>query len=118
MATVSYTIISESVNTKVIKWGPLTTTNADGAPYILSGRYPDKNFQMIGTLGTGGKIAMQGSNEATVTTWAALHDQAGAACELAALGVKQILENTLQIRPYLSAGDGTTSLYAYLIIRK
>jgi len=119
MATVPYTVTYDAVGTKIIKWTGLTTTNADGAPYVLAGRYSDKNVHVFGTLGVGGKLALQGSNEATPTNYAPVNDQAGVALEVTAVPkVKQVLENTLQIRPAVTAGDGTTDFTCLLIIRK
>lgn len=119
MATVSYTVEYESVNCKVIKWTGLTTANSDGAPYTLSGKYADKCVHVFGTLGTGGKLDIQGSNEAAPSNWLMVEDQAGANLQISAVPkIKQVLENTLKIRPYVSAGDGSTSFTCLLLIRK
>jgi hypothetical protein len=118
MATVAYTVLYESVNCKIIKWTGLTTTNNDGAPYILAGKYADKNAQVLGTFGVGGSVAVEGTNQITSADWVALNDPAQAVIAITAAKVKQILENTLQIRPHVTAGDGTTSLTCLICIRK
>ncbi len=116
MATRTYTVDYDSVNCKVIKWTGLLNGD-DGSPYILAGKYADKNVMVIGTFGTGGSLAVEGTNEKTATTWLALNDQAGATIAITVAKVKQVLENTLQLRPHVTAGDGTTSLTCYIIIR-
>jgi len=120
MAVRAYTTEFESVNCKVIKWTGLTFATSDtGAPYVLAGKYADKNIHVFGTLGAGGKLQLQGSNEATPSNWVAVEDQAGAALEVSAIPkIKQVLENTLQLRPAITAGDGTTTLTCLLVIRK
>jgi hypothetical protein len=120
MAVRNYTIEYDSVNCKVIKWTGLTQATTDtGQPYTLSGKYADKCIHVFGTLGVGGKLAIQGSNEATPANWVVVSDQAGTALEVTAVPkVKQVLENTLQIRPAVTAGDGTTTFSCLLVVRK
>ncbi len=117
MATRTYTVLYDSVTCKVIKWTGLLL-NDDGSPYILAGRFADKNVQVFGTFGAAGSLAVEGTNEVTAANWPALNDQGGTVIAITAAKVKQILENTLQIRPHVTAGDGTTSLTCLLIIRK
>ena len=79
--------------------------------------YGDRSVQITGTLGAGGTIVIEGSNDGGVT-WATLNDAFGNALTLTALGIKQITECVGQIRPRVTAGDGTTNLNVYLWMRK
>jgi hypothetical protein len=93
----------------VVRWSPLTTTNADGAPFEMPGG-ADRSIQFTGgTFGAGGNIVLEGSN----------------------VGVNyQTLRPTRQpdqqggrlaprfMRPRVTAGDGTTSLTATLLVRR
>ena len=108
MATAAYTMLHDSVTLKVIQW-TITTANADGAPYIFSGRYPDKSIHVFGTFGAGGTIKAQGTNEVeSPANWYNLNDPQGAEISITAAKIKEILENVYQFRPYLSAGTVVT----------
>jgi hypothetical protein len=117
MATVNYEIVHNSAHLKVIKWETLTNTNVDGQPYVFSGRYPDKSVQVFGTFGTGGTVKLQGTNEVTSpTNWYPLLDPQGNEISITAAKIEQVLENTYQVRPYVTAGTGV-DLDVYLCIR-
>ena len=78
--------------------------------------YNDKCVQVSGTLGVGGSVNIEGSNDAT--NWVILHDPAGAALTLTAVpALKEILENPVYIRPNVTAGDGTTAFTVILAQR-
>lgn len=65
--------------------------------------------QLLGTLGTGGEITMQGSMDGT--NWGSLTDGAGNAVVLGAIGAMSLIaERPLYIRPDVTGGDGDTSL--------
>jgi hypothetical protein len=87
----------------------------DGAP-IKFGPFADRSVQVTGTFGTGGTIVMEGSNDGG-TTWATLKDPLGANVSFTATGLKMIGDLPYQIRPRVTAGDGTTSLSAWLMMR-
>lgn len=89
-------------------WDTLTTTNADGAPQSAH-RFADKSIQVTGTFGAGGTLLIQGSNDGGAT-WATLADPNGNALSITAAKIETILENVQLIRPFVSAGDGTTDL--------
>lgn len=74
-------------------------------------RYPDRTVQLTGTLGVGGSINVEGSNDGG-TTYAIINDSRGEgnALTLTALDMRQILENPGLVRPNVTAGDGTTNL--------
>lgn len=117
MATVNPTLsdISGDGNVRKIIWTPLTTTNADGAPAEWV-RWADRCIQFNGTFGVGGTVKLQGSNDGT--NWYDLADAQGNAISKTAAGIEQVLEMTQFVRPYISAGDGTTSITATLVMRK
>ena len=91
-------------------------TEADLGSAAQSGRFPDKSVQALGTFGTGGTVAMEGSNDGG-TTWFALNDPLGTPIALvtSAPGAA-ILENPGLIRPNISAGTGV-SLNVRLVMR-
>lgn len=97
------------------RWTALANGD-DGAPAggRLSG---DRSVQVDGTFGAGGTIVIEGSNDSGVT-WSTLNDPQGSPLSFTGAGLKAILEYVEQIRPRVTAGDGTTSLDADLIARK
>jgi hypothetical protein len=108
MATASYEVLVDNVNLKVIQW-TLTDANPGGQPFVVGGHFPDKSIQVFGTFGSGGTVKLQGTNEPdTPSNWDNLDDPQGSEISLAAAGIEEVLQNTLQIRPYLSAGTGVT----------
>ena len=120
MATIAYTHAEDgSVNdgsVSIFNWTPLTTANADGAP-IGAVQYADRSVQAVGTFGAGGSMTFQGSNDGV--NWAALNTAQGAVVALtAATQLKQIVEIPRYIRPFVTAGDGTTSLTAVMVARR
>jgi hypothetical protein len=109
MATATYEVLHNSVRVKVVKW-VLTDANPDGQPFVFAGRMPDKSVHVFGTFGSGGTVKFQGTNEVTSpTSWLSLNDPQGNELSIsAAAKIEEILENTYQVRPYLSAGTGVT----------
>lgn len=79
--------------------------------------FADRSVQLTGTLGAGGTVLIEGSNDGG-TTWATLNDAFGNALSLTALGIKQITESVERVRPNISAGDATTSITVNLFMRK
>ncbi len=113
MATVNETKKDQLVDQVICTWTPLTETNADGRPcqFIGSG---DRCFQATGTWGAGGTLVLQGSNDGT--TWFTLKDAGGTAISFTSDGLRQVLENPVYIRPFVSAGTGV-SVTAILQVR-
>lgn len=106
----------------VITWTPLTTTNADGEAIEMPGS-ADRSIQFTGTFGTGGTIVLQGSNLAapvagTDADWFTLTDPQGNAISKTAAGGEMVTELTRWIRAKVTAGDGTTSLTATLLVKR
>lgn len=98
-----------------IVWGALTTTNDRGTPCEWL-QWADRSIQFNGTFGAGGTIKLQGSNDGT--NWIDLTDPQGNAISKAAAGIEAVTEITQFVRPFVSAGDGTTLLTATLVMRR
>ncbi len=108
--------LADDVQTRTLFWQGLTDDSSDsGAPADLK-NHADRSVQLIGTLGAGGACTIQGSNDGG-TTWATLNDPQGDALVLTALGLYQIQEYSKEVRPLITAGDGTTDLDLYLHAR-
>jgi len=125
MATAAYSVIYESVAVKVIKWTlkHVTTPAFDervGAPYVFSGRYPDKSIQMYGTFGAG-TVKLEGSNEvvAAPTSWVSLNDPNGNELVFTAATqrIEQVLENPMQIRPNMTTLVADVEITVLLLIK-
>lgn len=81
--------------------------------------YPDytlASWQVSGTFGAGGSISMQGSNDGT--NFITLEDPQGGAQTKTAAALEEIEQPCLALRPTVTAGDGTTSLVATLVLWK
>lgn len=115
MATVARTTENIVGGTIRVTWTGLTTTNTDGAP-IFAPDHPEKDVQVFGTFGAGGSVRIQGSLDAG-TTYAALNDVQGNALNVTAAAIERVQETCAQIRPLVTAGDGTTSLTVVMILR-
>jgi hypothetical protein len=103
-------------------WAALTTTNNYGSPIAMPG-WSDRSIQLLGDLGTGGAVTMYGSNKAAPDEsddddWAILTDPQGNNIALSSLKVEQISELTRWVRPKITAGNGSTSLTAILLLAK
>jgi len=98
----------------IVTWAAVT--NGSDGTFADLGDFADKAVQVIGTLGVGGSISVQGSNDGT--NFVTLTKPGGTAATFTALGVCAIVENTRYIKPIVTAGDGTTSLTAILFARR
>lgn len=69
--------------------------------------FSDKTVQVEGSYGTGGVLAMEGSNDGA--NWGTLNDVLGSALTTVALdAVHAIAENPREIRPSITAGTGVS----------
>lgn len=84
-----------------------------GNPVLMPGSTV-RSIQFTGTFGVGGTIVAQGSNDGT--NWFTLTDFQGNTISKTATALENIEEVTLYIRPAATAGDGTTSLTAVLLL--
>lgn len=90
-------------------------TQSDTGLGVSVTMFPDKTVQATGTFGTGGAIAMEGSNNGV--DWSALHDYQGNVISLTDTSVKLIAENPQQIRPRATAGSGTTVTITLIAVK-
>lgn len=124
MAVVTYTVLDPGEGhqfpsgTRVIKWANLNSATPDsGMPYICP-HYADKSIQLVVISGTTGSITFQGSNsvEAAPTKWGTLTEPDGT--DLSTLVtdgiIRQVLENTYQVRPLSVSGDKVFDVYLLL----
>jgi hypothetical protein len=78
--------------------------------------HADRSVQIGGTFGSGGTVAIEGSNDAV--NFSTLNDPSSTPLVLTAPVIKGILEAVRQIRPHIVGGDGTTSMTVSLMMRK
>lgn len=105
---------------QVVTWsGLLQSSSDDGTPFKSPG-WADRSVQVLGTLGAGGSVRMEGSNVANpgASDWATLTDPQGNALDITSLKIESISELTLWIRPRVTAGDGTTNVTVHLLARR
>lgn len=115
MATKPYT--QESTGTSVAfvaAWTGLALGD-DGTPLPFS-QYTDKSVQVAGTLG-GASVAIEGRNNPSAP-WAVLTDPQGNDLNITTLKIEMVTEATLQIRPRIVGGDGTTNVSVYLLCKE
>lgn len=89
--------------------------NGDVGAAVSFPGFADRTVQVEGTFGTGGSVAAEGSNDAT--NFRALTDPQGTAIAITSAGIKAITEACVQVRPHVTAGDGTTSLTVTMFFR-
>lgn len=103
-------------NTTVHIWSGLLNGDTGDGKYTTNAKTLMAQLTS-GTIGAGGTVIWQGSIDGG-TNWFPLNDQAGVAISMTALlATKMILERPLLVRPNVTAGDGTTSLVAMLVIQ-
>lgn len=113
MATDNYTTTDIAGNFAYV-WAGLDNGD-DGQPARYSGS-GDRTVQVFGTFGSGGSVTIQGTLDGT--NWATLHDTSGTALTFTASGIETVLENCLEVRPNVTAGDVTTDLTVILNVRR
>lgn len=104
MATRTPVLDRSSSRTAYATWSGLLNGD-DGAPAALSG-FDLVSWQVVGTLGAGGSVQIEATNEATPANWALIGATA------TALGMTVPADNVIarNTRPRVTAGDGTTAL--------
>lgn len=108
------TSITETERTKLITWSGLL--NGDDGASSQWTDFADRCFQVTGTFGTGGSLAIEGSNDNV--TWHILSDPQGNPLTFTTGRIEQVLELPRYVRPRVTAGDATTDLVATLCMRK
>jgi len=101
-------------NILLVSW--LGLANGDeGEPFTL-GQYADRSIHILGTFGAGGTVELHGSNNRS--DYALLSDNQGDNLSFLTGALSQILEITLDVKPVVTAGDGTTAINAYLLVKR
>lgn len=100
-------------NAHSVLWETLTTTNDTGGALDAAGA-TIKSVQVTGTFGAGGTVVIQGSNDGT--NYVTLNDNQDNPLSLTSAGIESIQENTRYVRPFVSAGDGTTDLDVTMVV--
>lgn len=116
MSVVAPTIqknVHPNMHTILVTW---VLANGDtGAPVSFT-HHGERSWQVTGTLGAGGTMAYQGSNDGT--NYVTLKDKQGNAASVTALGLTTTADKPLYIRPNCTAGDGTTALTVVVALSK
>lgn len=116
MAEVAYSFAQPARGLVRFTWANLA--NGDTGAWADPGQYGDKSVQVYGTFGTGGNAQIQGSNESgTPSNPQTLNDPQGNPLNVGTAKTEQMLENTGQVRPNITAGDGTTDLTIVMLCR-
>lgn len=92
--------------------------NGDTGQPLEFGGWADRSVQVVGTFGSGGKCVIQGSLMLASPTYATLTDAGSVDLEITAASIEQILPMAIWLRPSITAGDGTTDLDVYIMVRK
>ena len=95
-------------------WAALA--NGDSGKPISIVDFPDKTITFTGTFGAGGSVTLEGSNDGT--NFFPLKDPSGSAITKTAAGAAVVVEHPLQIRPHVTAGDGTTAIVPIIMVRR
>lgn len=98
----------------LVTWASMA--NGDTGQPVSYPAHADKSVQVEGTFGTGGSVAVQGSNDGT--NYRALNDLGGTAIAVTADGIKGVGENTQYVQPAVTAGDGTTSITVTMLLKR
>lgn len=108
-----------------ITWAGMAKDDT-GEPFAAPS-WMKRDVQVVGVLGVGGKVLMQGSNFGTPplqpgwpsadAQYGTIHDTDGDAAEFAAAGFARLLEAPIWTRPYISAGDVDTLFTVIMVVR-
>jgi hypothetical protein len=107
---------------RIIEWTGLL--NGDDGEWIRVPFWADKCVHAYGTYGAGGNVKMEGTALLTSPSGNqvdSLADQGGAIINMTDVEggrIATILDNTVRIRPRVSAGDGTTSITVRLVVKR
>lgn len=102
----------------IVQWANMANGDVGVAINEISNMvtHADRSVQVEGTFGVGGTVAIEGSNDGT--NFEVLNDPSSTALNITSAKIKGILEAARQIRPHVTAGDGTTSLTVTMLMRK
>lgn len=106
MATRALVMTDQNMRSVTVTWSGVLNGD-DGAP-VEYADFADRSVQVQGTLGAGGNLRWEGSNDGT--NYVVLTDPQGNALNFVAVStLEQVEELTRFMRPRATAGDGTTN---------
>lgn len=115
MSTVIHTkTMSGNSRAFVANWVNLAM--GDEGEAIDFSQFTDKSVQVVGLFGSGGAIALEGSNDGT--NWAVLTDPQGNDLNITSSKIEMVTEATLKVRPRVIGGDGTTDLSVHILMKE
>ena len=107
------TIVVGQNKSVITTWEGFLTSADSGTPSPTGG-FKEVTIQMLGNIGTGGVVSMEGSNDGS--TWVILEDKQGDVVTFSAIGLMtSIQELPLLIRPNCTAGSGATDLDIFML---
>lgn len=109
--TAAKTRVSEGKNTHL--WELLTTTNDTGSAVGGMGAR-QLTVHAFGTWGAGGNVNIEGSNDGT--NWDVIDDEGGTPIAFGANGFAALPVSPRFVRPFVTAGDGTTDVDVVLAV--
>src|SRR5258706_4000685 len=107
-------ITTGGVDIIAVQWTPMKF--GDTAQPIVSGALVDHSIQCEGLFGAGTNIQIQGSNDGQ--NYHALTDPYSNTINMGSAQLRQTTEDTVWIKPVISAGDGTANLTITVCIRR
>lgn len=95
--------------------------NGDDGTHLTLKASATIDFQVVGTFGSGGSVSIEGSNVpapgATDGNYFVCTDVHGNAATYTSAAGDAITETPKHVRPHVTAGDGTTDLDVYIVVR-
>lgn len=114
MSTIAHTANDLLVDNKIYTWTPMTLGDqGDGVGSTGTG---DRTVQVTGTFGAGTSVAIEGTLDGV--NFATLRDPTGSLLTFSSPGLKAVLENVIQLRPHIVAGDGTEAITVMMAVRR
>ena len=114
MATINYTLNRISgLKVSRVTWTALA--NGDDGQPLEAPLHSDRTVQVGGTFSVGGTVVIEGTVDGT--NYETLTDPQGNALSFTAKGLEAVSELVTKIRPRVTAGDGSTSLNADLVVK-
>jgi hypothetical protein len=103
----------------VVTWGPLQANDV-GQPMVVP-EAADRSIQFLGTFG-GATVVLEGTNDTADAppdaNYSTLRDPLGTLISKTAKDAVAVTENMRLTRPHVTGGDGTTAIYAYLLLKR
>lgn len=99
-------------STILVTWS--TVTEADECAPVSMPAHADKSILAFGTW-DGANVAVHGSNDGT--NYAPLADPGGTVIDITQDGAKQVVENTVWVKPVVTTGGATQDLDISMLFR-